>query len=241
MKTSRTHRLAMFTVAAIVVFSTGSWLRAAPFTFAFDVTISSVEDDLSEQQLSFSLRVGDVIRGEYSIASEEDFFDVFFHQYLGKQAQLTLDVEGFEIHEPINFGMINQPPVDINSPPTVPRSAISLAYIPITNSIPGWGGRIFPGFAGPWAASIVLVGPDGTVSDPHDVFDVSVWNQLTMSRELEILFGYPNSLVVHATGGEIRAVPEPTLAVTAVVAVILTSTWIRRLRLTNLGNDYCSR
>ena len=221
------QRLAHYVLFIVVL--TAGWLAnvplfAAPITFHFDATISSIQGDVQSLNLPFSLNVGQQFTGKYSFASEEDLLDLFLNPGLGKQGTVSLILDGTEIEAVTNFGQLNSGyPAEIDGPPPIPSSSISLGYLSPTDVIPGTG----PG--------LLLVGPEGTISDPRDVLDINIWNQLDLLRRLELQFGYPNTVTVRATIGDFLAVPEPSSAKFLFLLAVLGSTYCVRDELKGTG------
>jgi hypothetical protein len=122
---------------------------------------------------------------------------------------VRLSLEGSDYVAALNFMGINQGGrIDISDPtPPPPSSSISMYYLSPTDVIPGWGGGL--GVGQHWGAGLLLLGPEGTITEAHDLLDISVWNQLTTERSLSLQFGYPDTVTVEATISDLTVVPEP--------------------------------
>ena len=188
----------------------GAAVQAAPVVYQFEATISNVEGDPAPLNLPFSIAVGQQIAGKFTFQSDEDLLDIFLHHERGKQGLVTLSIDGMVLEALMNFGTLNDGgPVDINGPAPAPNSSLSLGYISPTDAIPGWGGRTGVNHA--WAAGLVFVGTEGTISGPEDVLDIDAWNQLTTLRRFGLQLGFPDTVLVQATVGDFVGVPEPSM------------------------------
>ena len=193
-------RLATVLVASVLC--GGLRLHAAPVRFAFQATINTVTGNSSAVSLPFGLAVGQQFSGSYNFASEQDLLNVVRGTYLSV-GSLKLNIGGVEISAAVNVGnhffYLNNPPIPGE------YSSLSLAYVSLTNVYPG-----MPGYVGtvPWSHMLTLKGPDGTISDPAQYRDVVAWNKLTTLRQLELQFGFPESIYVQATIGKFDIFPE---------------------------------
>jgi len=216
-------------VAALLVFGMSSTLEAQPVILHFEATVTAIQGDLSQLDVPFTLGAGESIAGELSFASEDDLQTVLLGGPNGRSSigTLRLDIGGVEVGNAFNFGSVNQPPVDINNPPPGPKSAISFAWIPPTDAIPGWAGQ-----AGSviWSAGILLVGMDGIIDDPNAVPDFNTWNALDETRLLTMAFGFPDTIVVQATLGDFIVVPEPASSLLASALTLLAAMGRMRTR-----------
>ncbi len=199
--------------------------HSAPIEIGFKATVSEVDGDAAAITLPFSLSVGQQLKGRYSFDSEERLLEVFSYAFPNQQAksgQLLLDVDSVIVGAGINTGSINFDLVEINGPPPVPSSSISLGYGNyFTDVFPGWGGQVAEY---PYDTGLRLEGPVGTVLGVDDVLDVGIWNRLTTRRTLELVFGYFESnqfKVVSYTAivGDFFTVPEPPTHVCFLIVV----------------------
>ena len=206
-----------FVIASLALFASGAAsVFGSPVTFRFEATINEVDGDALALNLPFPLAPGQQISGEYIFSGKQDFIDIFLHHELGKQGLATFTLDSIEIEATTNFGLLNSTGV-LNPPITGPTSSISLGYISPTDVFPGWPGNV----AGhPWSHELILIGPDGTITSSDQLSDVAKWNQLNTLRRLELQFGYPDTVSVHATVGDFVAVPEPSSFVLTLALVL---------------------
>jgi hypothetical protein len=195
----------------VVVVCLPTIASAAQIKLLFEATVVS-SDDFSQTNLPFSLEVGDVIEGEIVFESADDIPIVFGVGPEIRQASQFLRFNGFEVFNAYNNG--NPTPVaDLNNPFAEPVSGISLGWFPTTN--------VFPAFSGTYMSnsSLSLAGADGVIETIDDAVDFSNWNDLTTERLLRLTFGFPDTVSVTATVGQITVVPEPTSLVLAVLFI----------------------
>jgi len=183
-----------------------SLLPAAPVTFRFDAEISEVQGDVVALNLPFPLEVGLSFTGQYEFQSEQHLLNLVAGLPTN-EALVRLFIGNSELLAATNFGILNDGgPKDINGPPTVPSSSISLGYFSLTDVFPpDLGGR--RGVAG---VGLTLVGPLGVLSVPEDILSVAVWNELTILRQLGLNFDRLGTVSARATIGNFVEVPEPS-------------------------------
>ena len=218
-------------VILMAVWLADSTLFAAPITFHFDATISSIQGDVPSLNLPFPLVLGQSIAGSYSFADVQDIADIFLQPQLGKQGHLDVEIEGTKIFALINSGELNGGgPVDIDNPPPAARSSIFLGYFSPTNAFPGWGGSVS---GHPFDSRLWLVGPEGTISGPESLLDFDKWQAQTILRRIDLEFGYFESgtfksVIVKAPINNFSLVPEPPLCECVLVLLLVTGGYLRR-------------
>jgi hypothetical protein len=203
---TRIRRFFALSLATLALTKLCDTLVGAEIRFEFEATISQVEGDVAALNLPFTLNVGQRIQGRYVFPNESDLLDIFLHHERGKQANVTLTIDSTQIEAAANFGLLNSAAV-LDPPIVGPTSSIYLAYRSPTDVFPGWPGTIAGNL---WNHRLILLGPDGLISESEQLLDVNSWNQLTLARHLELQFGFPNTVSVRSLVGDFLLVPEPS-------------------------------
>jgi hypothetical protein len=172
-----------------------------------------VPADFPALNLPFSLSAGQTFNGEYSFASAQDMFDVFFPNYpngLGKSGTVDITIGNVTGVASVNIGEQGDGALYTPVDPSIP-AGLYLSYLSPTDVVPPWHGGIANRN---FNTSLILAGPYGSFTSQSDLFDPNAWNRLTSQREFDLQFAYyagPNIsyVTVKTQLGDFRAVPEP--------------------------------
>lgn len=210
-----------------LVAGTASQGHAEPVTLRFDAEVSSIQGDIDQFDLPFSVQPGDSFPGTLTFTTEEDLRAMLLG---GVQPQpvggLFLNIDGIQITNAFNFGSINKALIDLSNPqPNLgSKSAISLGWLPLTDAFPGFAGSVN---GVPWNAEISLVGEDGIIGETESITSFDNWNALVESRRLILTFGATGAARVDLTVGHFVVVPEPSTGCLAYFVAIVLAVYYR--------------
>jgi hypothetical protein len=199
-------------VALMIVLATKS-ATAASMTFQFDATVTGVVQSPNvDFQLPFQVVNGDVIRGTFTIDTGSLMAGTNPQLHpLGFTLRNTELVANRHLAT-VNATFLMPPPV----PP--PYSSVRLSRYEPTDVFPPGSENRVPGAEHIiWDPSVLLIGPDGLLSDPTTLGNPIRWNELNLFRELTLDFTtVPHAAAddnvrirVQATIGAVSAIPEP--------------------------------
>ena len=223
-------RCDLFVATMAAVCFTGGASSAAEITFAFDAMVTDVPADFPALNLPFLLSTGQKISGEYSFASAQDMFDVFFPSYpngLGKSGTVYVTIGSVVGDAFVNIGELGDGALTTPPDPSVP-ALLNLSYISPTDVVPPWRGGIANKS---FNTVLLLAGTSGSFASESDLFDPSAWNRLTSRREFDLEFVYYagtniNYVTIKTQLGDFRAVPEPTTLQLSWLCVAYCLIWV---------------
>jgi len=198
--------------ASLLAVSAVAGTVTEPCPFRFDAEVTRVINSPNSPELRIAFEVGQVLSGRY---------------YLGGNAQsqfradrIVIEIGNELLTYDINFASAGIGVLGDGGPSVTIAQSISLNYLSPTDVFPGWGGSAFEMDSD---AFITLVGSSQTLTEGGIIPDISDWNDFSLSRQLNLTLGHPESISIEATIGDFVLVPEPSanqLVLLAALAVL---------------------